>query len=342
MEKVLRFEITDRCNQNCDMCWSNEWNHKEMKFSIIEKMLYDYASVYPNGIVVLTSREPLLSPFFKDTVSLTKKLGLRCKLLTNGTLLTDDMCSFIVNSNIDFISISIHGDMNYHNNLVHKSNSYQKIIEGLEKINYYKEKFNRDDLEIRITSVMNPNLANSIQEILYLCFKYKTTFRLQHYMWHDMNASLKNKELLMKSLNYDDSISSDFPSLPSVNPNEALNITKKAYLYSGIYGVDFQGYPNLNESEINDWYSCSYGDSLGKYCDHASSSIRVRANGDVSLCQYINYKIGSVIDNSIIDLNKKYQEVTKSLDRGELYPICNRCCHVRVKKLVKSSLNGKI
>lgn len=29
-DKILRFEITDRCNMRCDMCWSKEWKHNDL------------------------------------------------------------------------------------------------------------------------------------------------------------------------------------------------------------------------------------------------------------------------------------------------------------------------
>ena len=36
MSKVLRFEITDKCNLNCEMCWSTNWKHEDMEINTIK------------------------------------------------------------------------------------------------------------------------------------------------------------------------------------------------------------------------------------------------------------------------------------------------------------------
>jgi hypothetical protein len=38
-KRILRFEITDKCNQRCNMCWSLDWTHKDMDWEYIEKMI---------------------------------------------------------------------------------------------------------------------------------------------------------------------------------------------------------------------------------------------------------------------------------------------------------------
>ena len=35
MSRVLRFEITDKCNLNCEMCWSTNWKHEDMEMTTI-------------------------------------------------------------------------------------------------------------------------------------------------------------------------------------------------------------------------------------------------------------------------------------------------------------------
>ena len=43
-EKILRLEITDKCNMNCSMCWSTKWNHTEMTWDELHKLIFEYAS----------------------------------------------------------------------------------------------------------------------------------------------------------------------------------------------------------------------------------------------------------------------------------------------------------
>ena len=55
MSKVLRFEITDKCNLNCEMCWSTNWKHEDMEMNTIKKIIEDFSRHEKNGIVVLKS-----------------------------------------------------------------------------------------------------------------------------------------------------------------------------------------------------------------------------------------------------------------------------------------------
>ena len=45
-DKILRFEITDRCNMKCDMCWSKDWKHNDLSDKKVAKIIYDNSSHY--------------------------------------------------------------------------------------------------------------------------------------------------------------------------------------------------------------------------------------------------------------------------------------------------------
>ena len=79
------------------------------------------------------------------------------------------------------------------------------------------------------------------------------------------------------------------------------------------------------------------------YCDHVSESIRVRANGDISLCQYIDRYYGNVMIDGFDRLldSEEYKTVSDNLMKGKLFPICNHCCHLRTN-VVETSKNKKI
>lgn len=130
-DKILRFEITDRCNMRCNMCWSKEWKHNDLSDKKVEKIIYDFKR---NGgkTIVLTSREPLLSKNFKLVIDICKKENLDLKILTNATLITDEIAKYIIESNIvSFIAISIHGIHEEHDNITGVHGSLKKTIEGI-------------------------------------------------------------------------------------------------------------------------------------------------------------------------------------------------------------------
>lgn len=345
MRKILRFEITDKCNQKCSMCWSTEWKHNDLEWESVEKIIYDYNSAFPGGTIVLTSREPLLSSSFEKVLKLAKKLGITLKLLTNGTLFTDKNCELIVNSSIDFISISIHGNEKIHDEIVHSSDSYNSIIKGLKKLNFYKEEYNRSDLNIRITTVMNENSFDNIEDIIAVCKQTGSSLRLQHLMWHNSEIKSKHKKVIKKKFGYDDSIIDGFLSNVNFDFDYVIKTIKKTKAICSAENVDLQIYPDLSEDDIFEWYSLKTIDNQrNMYCDHVGESIRMRANGDVSLCQYIDKYYGNGIKQSLHDilLSEEYNKVANDLKSGILFPICYHCCHLRKQEKIMKNNDSKI
>ena len=195
-DKILRFEITDRCNMRCDMCWSKEWKHNDLSDKKVEKIIYDFKR---NGgkTIVLTSREPLLSKNFKLVIDICKKENLDLKILTNATLITDEIAKYIIESNVvSFIAISIHGIHEEHDNITGVHGSLKKTIEGIQKLNEYKRINMTDMPEIRLTTVVSNEVINSIDFIINTAKENLTQLRIQHYMWHPESVKKKHKEYL--------------------------------------------------------------------------------------------------------------------------------------------------
>ena len=348
MSRVLRFEITDKCNLNCEMCWSTNWKHEDMEMTTIKKIIEDFSRHEKNGIVVLTSREPLLSKNFESTLDLCTKLGLDIKILTNGTLLNDHFCNIITSYNVSFVGISLHGNREKHDSIVNVKGAFQKTIDGIKKLNFYKQKNNKENLEIRITSVISKDLINSVDEIVNIASMLNVDIRLQHIMWHSEETKTKNKFILKQEFNYDDNIIDGFPSKCPIDVNEIKEIIRTFKYKAKEKNVDLQIYPNLTDVELCEWYADKSDINIQnqkKFCDHCSTSIRLRANGKVSLCQYIDKEIGDLkVSNldEVIYNNIEYKNICNKLENGELYPICYRCCHCRNDLLVENKKNYKI
>lgn len=339
-KRILRFEITDKCNQRCNMCWSLDWTHKDMDWEYIEKMILDYSKCNPNGTIVLTSREPLLSSNIENTLNLAKKLNIQVKLLTNGTLLNDHYCKMIMESTIDFISISIHGSEKEHNEIVRCPNSYQKIIKGLEKLNEYKDKYKKE-LEIRITTVINDKTKDNLDSLIQIAKENKTTLRLQHLMWHPSNIKELHKKKIKEIYNYEDNDIDGFLDDIDIKPEYVIDLINIAEEKCKIHKIPIQIYPELSKEEINNWYAPELKETKKEFfCNHVDESIRIRANGDITLCQYIDKSFGNIKNKSIKELmeDEEYNKIANELKNGNILPICLHCCHLRTKK---ENNNGK-
>lgn len=344
MNKVLRLEITDKCNLRCDMCWSTDWHHNDMPYGELEKIIFDYKVHEPDGVVVLTSREPLLSPHFSKILQLCTKLDLDIKILTNGTLLNDKLCELIMNSNVSFLSVSIHGDEEFHDSITKVKGSYNNTVEKLKLFNSYKKMYSKN-IELRITTIVRKELIDNLDSIIKLSKELNASLRIQHMMWYSNLIKEEQIKIITEKYNYYDNIICGFPSETNISYEEVDKLISNAITKARDLKVQLQVYPDLNNEEIKMHYSDIISNLYGGYCDHPSESIRVRANGDVSFCQYIDKCFGSLKDSNLDDIiykNKMYDNMCKDFFDGNLLPGCYRCCHyVNSKKLLKED-NRKI
>lgn len=345
-DKILRFEITDMCNMRCDMCWSKEWKHNDLSDKKVEKIIYDFKR---NGgkTIVLTSREPLLSKNFKLVIDICQKENIDLKILTNATLLTDEIAKYIIKSNIvSFIAISIHGIHEEHDNITGVHGSLKKTIEGIQNLNKYKRINMVDMPEIRLTTVVSNEVINSIDFIINTAKENLTQLRIQHYMWHPESVKKKHKEYLKKNYGIDDYIIDGFPSKCNIDYKNVINMLQYAKLKCKEEKIDLQIYPKMTNDEIEKWYSdnCEHV-FLDGHCKHVIDSIRLRANGEISLCQYIDLITGNIENKTMKDIlsDKSLNYIGKNLKDGKIFPICNRCCHIETKEEKEEKIsNSKI
>lgn len=342
-DKILRFEITDKCNMKCAMCWSKEWKHEDLDDDKLKKIIYDFKKNAGNTIV-LTSREPLLSVNFKKVVDICKKEKLDLKILTNATLITEELAKYIVESNVvSFIAVSIHGKYDEHDKITGVNGSLIKAIKGIERLNKYK-KINLVSLpEIRLTTVVSNDVINSIDFIIDVAKENFTQLRIQHYMWHSKTVKERHKKYLKVNYNVDDNIIDGFQSQCNINGKDVITMLEYAKLKCKKENIDLQIYPSMTNKEIESWYDNDYENVFKNgYCNHVGSSIRLRANGEISLCQYIDIIIGNVLDMEIKDVlsDKLLNKINEELRKGKIFPICNRCCHIESGEIKKENINN--
>lgn len=126
---VLHIRITSHCNLSCPFCYLKEGlNQKEVGLLTIEEWEKILSPLPKRTIIDITGAEPFMAKDFDKFLILLKRLGLKSSVTTNGTLYNDHVFKTIIESNIEYILISLDGLRELHNSLRGSPLAFDKTV----------------------------------------------------------------------------------------------------------------------------------------------------------------------------------------------------------------------
>lgn len=133
----ILLEMTSRCNLLCKMCPQQNLTRPRMDMpgKLYRKLIDDIDSYGVEGIWLFNIGEPLLHPEFYENIrhiSTKKNLGV-IWLSTNGRDFTEEHIKAVLNSNIDYINISVHAVSEETYNTVVPPGNFKTVQANLEK-----------------------------------------------------------------------------------------------------------------------------------------------------------------------------------------------------------------
>lgn len=140
--KWVAWETTRRCNLSCVHCRSSSElevsGHPDFSYEQAVKVLNDISS-YANPVMVLSGGEPLLRKDIFDIASYGTDKGLRMCLATNGTLVTQETCRNIKETDIKMVSVSLDGaKAETHDNFRNQQGAFEGTLNAIRLFNENK------------------------------------------------------------------------------------------------------------------------------------------------------------------------------------------------------------
>ena len=164
---TLFFEVTSRCNAFCDHCGSRCDSGKRNELSVdnFNKVLDEVAERYGTKTIMLnvTGGEPLMRNDLFDITQHADKLGFKWGLVTNGTLITDEVIKRMKKTHMSTITISLDGMEKTHDEFRHIPGGFNRIVTAIEKL--VKANFIE---HIQVTFIANKNNINELPEVYRL------------------------------------------------------------------------------------------------------------------------------------------------------------------------------
>lgn len=172
----IAWEVTEACNQACFYCY-NFWRGSSIPITANGSCL-DHQKVADKLIemqpisVALTGGEPLLVfNEIKHCITRFVEEGIFVRLLTNGSLINDEIASFLAQNHIQTMVSFPSFDVEQFESIT-STNHCSDVVRGLDLLN----KHNCDTMVNVVVSTKNLSNMNAIAEFLIQRYGYKTLY----------------------------------------------------------------------------------------------------------------------------------------------------------------------
>ncbi|MBU2540559.1 MAG: radical SAM protein [Candidatus Omnitrophica bacterium] len=330
--------LTYRCNLACSMCgyWGKCGSLKDKKedclredlnLQDLEKIIDDIAGLAPN--ITLFGGEPFLYPDWPVLVKYIKNKGLRCNVVTNGTLLAAREQE-VIDSGLDEIIFSLEGTQEIHDKITNTLGSFDKAFNALSKIAKLKKMNNLRLPKINVATTISEDNFSNLYEIFKTAEKLSPdTITFHHLSFVDRESVAKTNRILKDNFGI---LSRDWEGfirneLPKIDTAVLIEEIKKIESYPKACGVFF--YPDFRQKEIIEYYK-DFNFKSKQFANRCLSpwmTVYIFPDGKVGPCEELNIYFGNIKKESFKDIwnNQQFCKFRKILKRERIFPVCTRC-----------------
>lgn len=311
---VLQWHITHKCNLRCLHCYQEDYN-SDLDLDQIKKIFFDYLDFLKlhnfKGHINVTGGEPFLYHDFFSVIDLFEKHDISFGILTNGTLLNDEITERLSKyKKLAFVQISLDGNKRMHNQIRGIGN-FEKSINGIRLLN-------KHNIKSMVAFTAHKKNIKKLRAVIRVVKKEKVKV-----FWADRLIPTGScKDML--------------------NTDELLKFTKIMFKESVK--------ANKEKSCVTE-IRCNralmfFGGSRGIYhCSAGTTLLTVLANGDLLPCRRMPIVLGNTIEKSIEKIYSE-SEIIKEIIENEIPKECENCYKAsKCKgglKCISYALTGKI
>lgn len=308
---VLQWHLSEACNLKCLHCYQE--NHCPIqleydKLVIIYNQFKDLLkALQMKGHINLTGGEPLCNPYLFKILDLIKNDHdlITFSLLTNGTLVTEEIATKIKSYNPYYVQVSLEGGKKT-NDYIRGNGTYKSIALGITNLK-------KNDIYTSISFTATNLNYKEFPKVI----KYAKKYHVDN-VWSDRYIPLGNSEDKKLSLNYEET-------------REYLRIMQQErtkLLHQKDNKTTISMYRALQFQMTHDFaYGCTAGDTL----------LTVMENGDLVPCRRMPIVVGNLFQNDMTYLYFN-SPILKDLRRNTIPDECQACessetCHGGLKCL---------
>jgi MoaA/NifB/PqqE/SkfB family radical SAM enzyme len=314
---TVNLELTYKCNLRCQMCSfvvSNavvdggfpmnrgeegadpkETRGREMEYEDYEKLLNELKAFGAKRIGI-TGGEPLIKKHATQIVRHAKKKGFWVSMISNGTVMTDEVCETFVEAEMDSLTISIDGPEKIHNEVRGTETGYARLVKNVKKLQDWKRRKGSPLPNIGFSCAVSALNQQHLAEIVDVAEECGVPLLNFGYLFFGDEQINKATDLvtLRGQANYgNQSIPKHLRNLSVEGVKAELKRTRARAAEKGVH-LGFN--PPLDESELES----RFNDPIYFYtnkCFLPWYETRVNPFGDIYSCQIDTY-LGNVREKS--------------------------------------------
>ena len=328
--------VNNVCNLHCKMCDVGTQNLESnfaqnlvgthpinMPLELIQKIIDQTARYFPKSQLAYAFTEPLVYPHLVESLEYANEKGLYTTITTNALTLPHK-AEKLVNAGLNEIFVSLDGPQDIHNEIRGHKKSFQKALEGIEKLKTFK---NAPKVSIicaitewnigHLKSFADSFKGSGIDEIAFMHTQFtdpQMAF-IHNQKWEGIYPATDS------NLDMVDFDNMDLPLLM----DEIKQIRSEQYPFHIYFS------PEINSEEELDKYYMHSDQFIGKYCHAIFTSIMIKSDGSSIPAhgRCYNIDVGNIYNDSLKEIwNSSVLGKFRStvMAEGGFLPACSRCC----------------
>lgn len=310
----LLWDITNKCNLRCIHCYNANAPIKcSSGFDMIEPTeIIKQISNLGFTHIHLLGGEPLLYKKLPNLINAAIENNIDISINTNGLLLTDSVCEFLLKSKISQIVISLDGASSNDNDFIRGKGVFEKVTKNIRRLSHLREMLN-SNITIGLASVVTKSNIENIHKIVSFASELGIDYVDISALYHNGNA-IKNLDILsITAEEYYDAIKKILAY--SIKFQQKVQVDCKSMVLQRIYkelGVTVQ---------IDDSYDI---------CQAGKTMIYMDAELNLFPCGPYAYKIPdgefkvNLFDKNALEQLNQFRHISKNTKK---HKICKHCSH---------------
>lgn len=328
------FELTYLCNLNCPYCYVGKERKKD---ELTTQEWFDVIDQIPfYSFVTIVGGEPLLRKDFIPILEYTaKKTFGKLNVVTNGTLINDEIIDAFIKTKMMLLSVSLDGYGENHDKNRGKEDAFDKIISNLDVLNTKKDKSGKPMIDIK--TIVLENNFDDLPKLYKLCDDMDFDFLSISFL---RNNNLKQNSILRETFGEEvnEFYLQKYPIKLYFDMEHFKEVYRELEELSKKSKVKIRFAPKFGSKyiikEIEKFFN--YGadkpiQEIYEPCLYPFSNMMINPQGDVYPC--LSLKIGNVREKSLQEVfnEPKYCCFRKNLKASKVFEACQMCCELRLK-----------